>query len=116
MELTYEDYTSLGGTCPESLFERCKLTAEDFIAQMESVYDVVFNTANSEKLLLVSLIDDSFVSYNNLQAGGNISSIKVGSYSETRQFDGGRTSASDRSLALLRQYAKLRLKKVGVLA
>lgn len=116
MELTYEEYTSLGGTCPESLFERCKLTAEDIIAQMESTFDVIYNSSNSEKLLLISLIDDSFVAYNNLQAGGNISSIKVGSYSESRQIDGSASSSSDRSLAIFRQYAKLRLRKIGVLA
>lgn len=116
MELTYEEYTGLGGTCPQSLFERCKMSAEDAISQIEGLYRVVYNTANSEKLLLVSLIDDSFVSYNNLQAGGDISSIKVGSYSETRQINGNQASSTDRALSLFRQYARLYLKKVGVLA
>lgn len=112
--LTYEDYKLLGGTCPESLFERCKMQAEAMLKKTEAVYTIVCSSEEARTLMLVSLIDSSFVDYNNVQ-NGNVSSIRVGSYSETRQADGSNQGATLRAMNIIRQFCHLYQKPVGVI-
>lgn len=116
MELTYEAYSLLGGACPDELFRRCKMEAESVLAQIQGAYNVVWNSEESKMLALVALIDEAYSTDLALQGGGQVTSIHVGSYSETRK-NGGGSSAFDimsRSEDIIRRYCVLYRKAVGV--
>ena len=116
MELTYEAYKLLGGICPESLFDRCKLEAESALAQIESIYAVMWNTDEAKAIALIALIDDAYNSDQTMQGGGQVTTISVGSYSETRK-NGSSSGAFDffgRTKEILGRYARLYRKPVGV--
>ena len=114
MELTYEEYIDLGGICAEQAFPRLKADAEADLAMLEAMYKVEWNTDEAHVLCLVSLIDNAVLTLQTMQSGGYISSIRVGSYSETRGGGGGSTSLSGPAYSIVSRYARVYQKPIGV--
>lgn len=83
--MTYDEYKDLGGLCPEDIFNKCQMEANAYLQKLSVSFDIVYASDDAEKLVLVGLIDMSYQNSESFKnGGGSISSIKVGSYSETR--------------------------------
>ena len=115
MELTYEEYIDLGGICEERMYPRLKADAEADLASLMASFTVVWNTSAAQKLALVSLIDRSVATLQTMQSGDSVSSIHVGSYSETRSTgDGGAVGLTGPAYSIVSRYARIYRKPVGV--
>lgn len=98
--MSYSEYKALGGKCPENLFLRFSREASAFLANLATFYDF----CGDVELATVLLIDY----YYQQDDGGNVVSVSVGSYSETRKTD---TSVSTEMLKI-KEILQLRRKKV----
>jgi len=100
--MTYAEYSTIGGDCPEVKFAKFDRIALAFLTGISKLY----NIAGDLELAEVLLVDYYYKS----EEAGNVVSVSVGSYSETRK-----VLESSPDLIQIRDVLDLHRKRIIVL-